>query len=156
EMSMFIGFDIALIGMLIPVLLQNFRRWFELLVLAVVSPLALSCSVFKAHEHFYHIWLNAIKKKSLTQLVYAIYLVIIGTLMFGTKTPETGLDLLTKLGIMIGGLYSMANLPLFIRSYMDNNTTSVENAWKGASNAATFHKYLAKGFSLIKGKFSKA
>ena len=45
EVVMFIGFDIALIGMMIPILLQNFRRWFDILALSMIAPLALSCSL---------------------------------------------------------------------------------------------------------------
>lgn len=156
EVISFVAFDIALIGMLIPILLQNFRRWFELLALSVVSPLALTCSIFKAHEHFYHTWWNSIKRKSLTQLVYSIYLVIIGTLMFGTKVPETSLDLLTKIGILIGGLYSMANPPSFLRSYVDQNNQPAGNVLKGAVKAVTPHKYLTASYSFLKGRFSKA
>lgn len=144
EIVTFIAFDIALIGMLIPVLLQNFRRWFELLILATISPLALSCWMFEAHEHLFNKWWYSIKKRAMNQLVYAVYLLLIGTLMFGTKTPDEPFDILIRLGVLIGGLYSMANPPSLFRSYLDRNE-GVGEAWKGASDAVKPHPLLVKG-----------
>ena len=144
EIVTFIAFDIALVGMLIPVLLQNFRRWFELLILATVSPLALSCWMFNAHEHLFKTWWFNIKKRAMNQLVYAVYLLLIGTLMFGTKTPDEPFDILIRLGVLIGGLYSMANPPQLFKAYLDKNE-GVGKAWRGASDSVKPHPLLVQG-----------
>lgn len=127
----FIGFDIALITMMIPVLLQNFRRWFDILALGILTPLALSCWVFKAHEHMFTRWWEHLKQSSMTQLVYAIFLVIIGSLMFGTKTPDTERDLLIQIGIIVGGLWRLSSPPSIVSRRLDNGT-NLKGMWNGA------------------------
>lgn len=134
EVTMFVLFDIALIGMMIPVFLQNFRRWFELLVLASITPLALSCWMFESKEYLFHMWLENIKKRSTVQLIYAVYLLFIGGIMFGTKIPESGWDFLVKLGVMIGGLFSMVNPPQIVRSHL-NYRSSTKEVFQGAKDA---------------------
>lgn len=150
EMLVFIAFDVALIGMMIPVFLQNFRRWFDLMALGVMTPVVLSCWMFKAHEHYFHTWWEHIKKCSMTQLVYAVFLLIIGSLMFGTKAPESVMELVIKIGVVIGGLWRMNNPPNIMRRYVDTGS-DVGDMWKGAGKAITPHPLLNKGLKLIKG-----
>lgn len=154
EMLAFIGFDIALIGMMIPVFLQNFRRWFDLLALGVMTPIVLSCWMFKAHEHHFTNWWEYIKKNSLVQIAYAVFLLIIGSLMFGGKPPEDEREMMIKLGIVIGGLWRMNNPPNILKRYLDTGT-DLGGMWKGAGQALTPNPLLKKGFQAIKGKFSK-
>lgn len=151
EMLAFIGFDIALIGMMVPVFLQNFRRWFDLLALGVMTPLALSCWMFKAHEHHFNNWWEHIKKCSMVQLVYAVFLLIIGSLMFGAKEPNNEMEVMIKMGIVIGGLWRMNNPPNMLRRYLDTGT-DVTGMWKGASNSITPHPWLKKAFKVLKRK----
>lgn len=150
EMLVFLGFDIALIGMMIPIFLQNFRRWFDLICLACISPLALSCWVFKAHEHHFHTWAENIKKNSLTQLTYAVFLLLIGSLMLTAKTPETSMEVMIKLGICIGGLWRMSNPPAIMRRYVDTGA-DVTGMWKGAGEHFAKKSPLGKGLSFLKG-----
>jgi hypothetical protein len=154
ELFAFIGFDIALIGMMIPVFLQNFRRWFDLLALGVMTPLALSCWMFSAHEHHFKNWWEHIKKCSTVQLVYAIFLLIIGSLMFGAKPPEDERELMIKMGIVIGGLWRMSNPPNMMRRYLDTGTDG-PGMWKGAGQALTPHPWLQKGIKVLRGKVFK-
>jgi hypothetical protein len=149
EMFVFLGFDIALIGMMIPIFLQNFRRWFDLMALGVMTPVALSCWMFKAHEHYFRTWWDHIKKCSMTQLVYGVFLLIIGSLMFGTKIPETSWEVVIKIGVIIGGLWRMANPPNIVRRYTDTGADAID-MWKGASSEFGKKSYLAKGVTLVK------
>lgn len=154
ELVAFIGFDLALIGMMIPVFLQNFRRWADLLMLGVMTPLALSCWVFKEHEGLFRNWWTNIKRASLTQLVYAVFLLIIGTLIFGTKTPDTPMDLLIKLGIVIGGLWRMQTPPNLVRGHIDNGA-DIADVWNGAGKAVSpqkKHKFISEGIGIVKKK----
>lgn len=150
----FIGFDIALIGMMVPVFLQNFRRWFDLLALGVMTPLALSCWMFDSHKHYFKSWWEHIKKCSTVQLVYAVFLLIIGSLMFGSQPPTDEMDLFIKMGIVIGGLWRMSNPPNIMRRYLDTGT-DVRGMWKGVGDAVMPHPLLRKGFKKIKGSFKK-
>lgn len=149
EMFAFVAFDIALITMMIPVLLQNFRRWFDLMALGALTPLALSCWVFKDHEHFFHTWWENIKKNSLTQLSYAVFLLIIGSMMFATGTPDSGGELAIKLGIIIGGLMRMNNPPNLMRRYVDTGA-SASDMWKGASKSFDKDSMFGKGVKLVR------
>lgn len=149
DVFMFLGFDIALIGMMIPIFLQNFRRWFDLLALGALTPVALSCWMFKGHEHHFKNWWDHIKRCSLVQLVYAVFLVIIGSLMFGAKVPATEMDMMIKMGIVIGGLWRMSSPPNIIRRYLDTGT-DFKGMWKGAGAALMPHPLLKKGMKLVK------
>jgi len=149
EFLAFIGFDIALIGMMIPIFLQNFRRWFDILALGAITPIALSCWMFKSYEHYFRIWWEHLKKCSLVQLVYAVFLLLIGGLMFGAKPPDDEGELLIKMGIVIGGLWRMSQPPAILRRYLDTGT-DIKGMWKGAGDAITPHPLLRKGFQLFK------
>lgn len=150
ETLLFVGFDIALIAMMIPVFLQNFRRWFDILALALMTPVVLSCWVFKAHERHFHSWWTHLKSCSMTQLAYAVFLLIIGTLMFGTKAPDNPVDLLVKVGIIIGGLWRMNTPPAILSSYI-NRGANVQDMWSGAGKAFNNKSMFGKGIMLIKG-----
>lgn len=154
ELFAFIGFDLALIGMMIPIFLQNFRRWFDLFTLGVMTPLALSCWMFTAYEHHFRHWWDHIKKCSLVQLVYALFLLIIGSLMFGAKSPETTQEMMIKMGIVIGGLWRMNNPPNMMRRYLDTGT-DLKGMWTGAGKAITPHSWLQKGVTTIRNQFKK-
>ena len=149
EMFVFLMFDIALIGMMIPIFLQNFRRWFDLMALGIMTPVALSCWMFKAHEHYFKSWWDHIKKCSMTQLVYGVFLLIIGSLMFGTKVPETSWEVVIKIGVIIGGLWRMANPPNIVRRYVDTGA-DITDMWNGASKSFDKKSVLGKGVTLVK------
>jgi len=156
EMLIFIGFDIALIAMMIPVFLQNFRRWFDLMALGVMTPIVLSCWVFQAHERHFYAWWEHIKKCSATQLTYAVFLLIIGSLMFGTKMPESPMEIIMKIGVIIGGLWRMNNPPSFVRKHIDSGD-DIKTIWNGAGKSFNEKSYFHKGIKLVKGlRFRKA
>ncbi|MBG9689517.1 hypothetical protein ABD91_01105 [Lysinibacillus sphaericus] len=147
QMFGFIGFDIALITMLIPILLQNFRRWFDLLALGVMTPLALACWVFASQEHWFIMWREHIKKCALVQVVYAVFLLLIGTLLFGTKITNNSWDVLIQLGIVIGGLWRMNTPPNFLSRYTDRGE-DITSMWNGAFNAVRPVTMIKKKFKL--------
>lgn len=138
-----IGFDIALISVLVPILLQSFRRWFDLLALGALSPLALSCWIFKAHENLFNTWWEHIKKCATTQLVYAVFLLLIGTLLFGTKLPNSGWDIMIQMGTIIGGLWRMSSPPSIVSRYVDKGA-NIKTMWEGASKVLKPIKFKKK------------
>lgn len=127
------AFDIVLIAMLIPVLMQQARRFFDLLVLSSITPLALSAWIFDEHRHYFKTWWNAVKKLSLTPIIYAVFVCMMGLLIFGT-TATTWSGLFIKLVLLAGGLHRMNNVPNFLRREMDSNKKDIEDegigAWK--------------------------
>ncbi len=147
EIIAFLSFDVALIVMMVPVLLQNFRRWFDLIALGMMTPLALGCWMFKSLEHYFHSWWEHIKKCGLTQLSYAIFLVIIGTLMFGFTVPNDFMGLLVKVGVVIGGLWRMSSPPQILGRHIDRGS-DINDMWDGAKKAMKPSKSLSKGYSV--------
>lgn len=146
-----IAFDVVLVATLIPVLLQNARRFFDLMVLAAITPLALTAWIFDDYRHFYNTWWHNVKKMSLTPLVYSIFVCMIGLLIFGTHAT-TWSGLFMKLIILIGGLYRMTNPPSFLKKEMDGGKEDVEDRmfdfWDNVKN-------LRNNFSLKNFRFGK-
>lgn len=128
-----LAFDAVLIALLIPVLLQNARRFFDLMVLAAITPLALTAWIFDEHRHLFNTWWNNVKKMSMTPLIYSIFVCIIGLLIFGTQAT-TWSGLFIKLILLVGGLSRMANPPSFVKKEMDGSKKDAEDAAFGVWN----------------------
>jgi hypothetical protein len=109
-------FDVVLIALLIKILLQNGKRWWDLFCLSATSPLALTAWVFDRHSHFFTQWWNSVKRLSLVQLVYATFILLIGLFIYGTRFIAVD-NWIIKLLIILGGLYRLANPPQFVLSY---------------------------------------
>lgn len=109
-------FDITLLGLLIPVFLQQGRRWWSLFCLSAISPLAMSTWIFDRHSHLFDQWWSSVKRLSIVQLVYSVFIVLMGIFIYATRfiSPEL---FLVKLLIVIGGLYSLINPPQIVKSY---------------------------------------
>lgn len=151
-------FNISLVGMMIPIFIQNFRRWFELILLCIVTPVAFTCWAFESRKRYFDMWWDGIKKRSTIQIVYAIYLMVIGTLMFGTPAPEGGFGVLLKCGVMIGGLFSMVRLPGFVESHLNyrGDTREVLNAMKDvADTQKSAVEGANKGYRFLRLKYLK-
>ncbi|MCQ6281807.1 hypothetical protein [Bacillus sp. EB600] len=109
-----IGFDIILILILIPLILHTGRRWFDLITLGVMTPLALTCWIFDDYRYLFNMWWSNIKHLSLVQLVYASFICVMGIFIFGTRNVIEGNGFYMKLLVVIGGLWRMANPPGFV------------------------------------------
>jgi hypothetical protein len=108
-------FDLSAIALLIPVCLQSGKRWWDILCLSAISPLALSSWVFDRHRHYFNAWWRNIKSLSMVQLVYAVFLLLMGIFIFSTQSIQGGITaLIIKLLIVIGGLLRLSNPPSFV------------------------------------------
>lgn len=116
-----ICFDLIILGLAIPILLQNGRRWFDILTLTLITPLSLSAWIFDNYRHLHSKWWSNLKKLSLTQLVYAVYISILTLFIFGTSQIVENEGVLIKLLIITGGLWRLANPPTFVLSMVDSN-----------------------------------
>lgn len=117
-----LGFDVMLVGALVPITLTIGRRWFDLLALGGLTPLALTTWVFKEHEHYHSAWWHTLKRMALVQLYYAIFITFIGLLIMGAHATTIH-GLLAKLLVIAGGLWRMAAPPAIVRRHMDNGAT---------------------------------
>jgi hypothetical protein len=110
-------FDIVALGLLIPILMQSGRRFWDLFVLSTVSPLAFTAWIFDRHRHLHSKWWEAIKKISVIQLVFATFITLMGVFLYGARFIAAD-QIVFKVLIMLGALYRLANPPSFIQNYV--------------------------------------
>lgn len=155
-------FDLTVIALLIPVCLQAGRRWWDLFCLAAITPLALSCYVFDRHQHYYRMWWNRIKTLSLVQVVYAVFILMMGIFIFATQSMQGGLyTLVVKLLIVAGGLFRLSNPPKFVTRMTGDKKDIFDSVEDGVDNFKSIKKILMfkdKKFNPVKkfaGKLMK-
>ncbi|MED3912840.1 hypothetical protein P4597_27545 [Peribacillus simplex] len=161
-------FDGMLLGLLIPIFLQNGRRWFDLLTLSVVSPLALTAFCFDRHRHYFDKWWDQIKRLSLVQIVYSVFIMLMGVFIYGTRFMTGGFFevLIFKMLITLGSLYRLANPPNFVKRMTDNGEDVVDmgtnyfNTFKRTFDTVTLRNFkpltlLRKSASNKKSKIAK-
>jgi hypothetical protein len=121
-----IGFDLVLISLLFPIFLKNGRRYFDILALGTLTPLALTTWIFDDYRHLFHKWWKHMKQLSLMQITYSIFICLLGVLIFGTRnfTPEGAFVFIVKLMIIAGGLWRLANPPTFVLAAGDTGRDS--------------------------------
>jgi hypothetical protein len=120
-----LGFDVMLLALVFPILLQNARRFFDLTFLSVMTPLALSCYVFDDYKYLFSKWWNKIKHLATIQIVFAIFICIIGLIIFGIPAT-TGSGFLIKTLCIIGGFTRLANPPTLIKQRIDTGDESIK------------------------------
>ncbi|MEM4994980.1 hypothetical protein WKH56_20660 [Priestia sp. SB1] len=138
-----LGFDIVLLVMMFGVLMQNGRRWFDIICLGCLCPVALTAWVFKDHRHHFDTWFSNVKDLSFVHLYYAIFLFIIGMIMFGTPmyslvTMPTAF--LAKFLIIIGGLYRLKHPPKLFSSKLESGV-GINTMLKTVGNSFLMAKF---------------
>jgi hypothetical protein len=133
-------FDILLVATIVPVLWKNGRRFFDIMVLGVISPFALTAWIFDSYRHYFNQWWDNLKHLSLVQVYYAIFLLMLGWFIFGVPTPESFTGIITKMLVVIGGFARMVNPPRIISKHLDNGGGFGE-VFKGTSKAQKGFKH---------------
>lgn len=151
-------FDVILLALMIKILLQNGKRWWDLFVLSAISPLALTSWIFNRHSHLFRQWWNNIKRLSLVQLVYALFVLFIGLFLLGTRfiAPD---NYILKLIIILGSLLRLASPPQFILSYTrgeDINDMYDNTKRTGKKIVDTLTLRNIKPINLIKSKITQS
>ena len=127
DTTVLLGFDAMLIALVFPILLQNARRFFDLTFLTVMTPFALSCYVFDEYRYLFSKWWHRIKHLASIQLVFAIFICIMGLIIFGIPAT-TGGSFLVKLLIIAGGFFRLANPPSIIKQKIDVGDESLSKS----------------------------
>lgn len=109
----------------VPIILYNGRRWFDLIALAVTTPLAMTAWIFKSFDHYFSKWKNSLINLSAVQLVYAAFFTVLSFIMFAVPFPPTFEGSIAKLMLMVGGMWRLAFPPQFIKSMVDKGETSL-------------------------------
>ncbi|WCS70060.1 hypothetical protein Goe27_01820 [Bacillus phage vB_BsuM-Goe27] len=132
-------FDVILISTIVPVLWKNGRRFFDVMVLGVTSPLALTAWIFDPYRHLFQQWWSRLKHLSLVQVYYALFLLILGWFIFGVPTPTDVLGLIVKMLVVIGGFTRMTSPPRIIMKHLDNGG-GFDEVYKGDGRNDTVQK----------------
>jgi hypothetical protein len=154
-------FDIVLLSTLIPVLWKNARRFFDIMVLGVVSPMALTAWIFDPYRHYFTQWWGSLKHLSMVQVYYSLFLLILGLFIFGVPTPSDFYGLLVKMLVVIGGFARMTAPPRIISKHLDaggglDETVPAESTYKRVKNNYIQSKVLlGRPVHLVKKAYSK-
>lgn len=140
-------FNIVLIGTVIPVLWSNGRRFFDILVLGLITPFALTAWIFDSYRHLFNQWWDNLKHLSLVQVYYALFLLVLGWFIFGIPTPDTFTGIIIKLLVVVGGFARMTNPPKIISKHMDVGG-GFDEVYKGLDKTKDNFK---KSAQIIKG-----
>lgn len=102
---------------IIPILLQHGRRYFTLLTLTMLTPLAMLGYMFKSLKHWHSRWWNGLKSTFLSQLYFTGFVSILNIVMFGFS-PTDIQGLFSHLLIVLGGIHMFAHPPAFVSQYI--------------------------------------
>jgi len=136
EVVTLVLFDIVLISTIVPILWKNGRRFFDLMMLGLVSPLALTCWIFDSYKEYYHTWIANVKQLSLVQIYYSIFLLVLGWMIFGLPTPTSFTGFVLKLLVTIGGFNRLSCPPKIISKHLDHGG-GFDEVYKGAASSAS-------------------
>lgn len=137
DILILLAFNVALVVLAIPILLRNAKRFFDIMVSAVISPLAGVCYIFNSYRGLFNHWWKSLVSNSLVQVIYAFYLLIIGLFIYGAPTPSDTTGIFIKMLIVIGGFMSLSNPPTFLLSYLNLGSSineSFKNQWRSGIN----------------------
>jgi hypothetical protein len=154
-----LGFDIALVLTLVPLLWKNARRWFDMLMLGICSPLALTAWIFDDYRDHFKTWWSSLKKAALVQVYYSIFLLVIGWIIFGVPTPTTFTGMIIKFLVVLGGFARLSNPPQVFAGKLGNDNT-LGQIKDGAVNTFTSNgkkskKLIASPLGLVDKAFPK-
>lgn len=114
-------FDAVLITTIIPVLWKNGRRFFDILVLGITTPFAMTAWIFDSYKHLHRQWWERLKHLSMVQVYYALFLLVLGWFIFGVPTPTDFIGMIIKLLVVIGGFARMVEPPRLISKHLDTD-----------------------------------
>lgn len=123
EAAGFLLFLILYIALLVPLMLHHGRRWFSMLSLGVLTPFAMLGYVFDSLKGLHDSWWTTLKGLFLVQIVYSVFVTILALMMFAVPFPNTLEGIFGKLLVVLGGLYTLAVPPTFVKKFFDKGPT---------------------------------
>ncbi|MFE8701006.1 hypothetical protein ACFYKX_10290 [Cytobacillus sp. FJAT-54145] len=135
----FLIFNGLFVLLLVPFLLNHGRRWFQLLSLGILTPFAMLGFVFDSLRGFQQKWWTSMRDLYVVQLVYGVFVTLLSLIMFGMPFPMTPSGMFAKCLVTLGGLYSLAFPPSFVKNMLEKETKTdrkVMDALKAAGRMA--------------------
>lgn len=133
DLFVMVVFSLVLVGITIPTLMTNARRFFDLITLGITAPLALTAFIFDPYKHLFTQWWSNVKHLSMVQVIYAFYIMIIGLFIYGIPTPNDTMGVIFKFLLVIGGFMRLMNPPQFMSRLLDNGG-SIGNEFANVKN----------------------
>lgn len=120
DVLILVGFDALLISTILPLLWKNGRKFFDIMILGVSAPFALSAWVFDSYRGWYKQWMSSLLHLSMTQVYHALYLLVLGWFIYGVPTPDDFVGMIVKILVVIGGFSRLQNVPRLFAGRLDN------------------------------------
>lgn len=149
-------FNVVLAGITVPVLLKNAKRFWDILMLGLLSPLAGVAWIFDSWRHWFSQWWSNLKRLSLVQIIYAFYLLVIGTFLFGANIVPGDLNsAIMKSLIVIGGFMGLLNPPNIVGRLLGSEQ-GIDSKIKsdGKSAKGKLVKGLSQAYGIYKNPLS--
>lgn len=116
NLLMSLVFVILLAVYMFKILLYYGRRWFDIMVAAIVSPFAFAATIFDSTQHYFKQWWSHVLNLYLVQIVHAVYITVISLLVLTADPIETLKEGIIRTLILIGALWRMSEPPRFVSS----------------------------------------
>jgi hypothetical protein len=110
-------FLILVIVQFFPLITFHGRRWFNILIQGILTPFTMTCYVFDDTRHYFDAWLASIKDTCKKQLIYAVFVALLGIVLFATPNPTTTTGIIAKMILSIGGIHTLAHPPSVLTQY---------------------------------------
>lgn len=114
-------FLIIVIVQFFPLITFHGRRWFNILIQGILTPFAMSCYVFDDTRHYFDAWLASIKDTCKKQLIYAVFIALLGIVLFATPNPTTATGVIAKMILAVGGIHTLAHPPSVLTQFAGND-----------------------------------
>lgn len=124
------------------ILLFYGRRWFDIMVAAVVSPLAFGATVFDSTTHYFQKWWVNITNLYIVQIVHAVYVMVISSIILAPGIFNNATDHFVRLLLLIGALWRMSSPPKLVTESMGGVTTTgfLKSAYNKTKQFRSFGK----------------
>lgn len=132
-------FLLACLYFILLALLRVGRRWFDLLMNLVISPLAWAAYVTNGTARYLSDWFRSTGRIILANIVYAFYVAVLSLVIMLPIRMDSVADWLVKMLLVLGGLYRLANPPSWIRSL--NGGGSIIPVLKDVAQLITLKKF---------------
>lgn len=98
------------------ILLNYGRRWFDIIISACISPMAIGATIFDSTGHYFRSWWSHTLQLYMVQVVHAIYITVLAVVVLTPAVLTGPVSGFMKILIIIGALWRMSTPPRFVSS----------------------------------------
>jgi hypothetical protein len=131
-----------------PLITFHGRRWFNILVQGVLTPFTMTAFIFDDTRHYFDTWISSIKDTCKKQLIYAVFVALLGIILFATPNPTTATGIIAKMILAIGGIDILAHPPSVLTQFSGNDGKGIIQSVKDLNNKRVMMWNQAKNFKV--------